>query len=172
MWRLTLFITALLFSISVKAADTCNYWFLYIYNNYSNPISYSVSSNYSGSESGPNSGTINTGGGVTKIYFGNTGSGKEAYTGGSVELKDATTGQTIGQIVTSGSDSNMEAGCFFDSYLTLETGFKGCGYDAQEGPTGPCNECIPTEAEASGIGDGSSSTSGQGPAVAYTICDN
>jgi hypothetical protein len=156
-------------SSASMATNQCNYWYLYVYNQNSDTMSYALVNIPDGGIVGGDeqNGKIPPGGSVY-FYFGNQNSGKQVYAGGTVKLTSSS-GATVGEIDASASDSN---GCFFDAAARFTSPYTGCGRFNQGSSPSACTSPCMSTASASDNGEGNSNLNSQvkAPNAAFTIC--
>jgi hypothetical protein len=156
-------------SSAATATNQCNYWYLYLYNQHSDTVTYKLGNIPDGGIVGGDapSGTIPPGGSVY-FYFGNQNSGKQVYAGGHVTITNSS-GAQVGWIDATASDSN---GCLFNAGASFTAPYTGCGRFNQGNAPSACTSPCMSTASASDNGEGNSNLNSQvkAPNAAFTIC--
>ena len=157
-------------SSAATATNQCNYWYLYLYNQHSDTVTYKLGNIPDGGIVGGDapSGTIPPGGSVY-FYFGNQNSGKQVYAGGHVTITSSS-GAKVGWIDASASDSNS---CIFSASASFTSPYTGCGrFNQGNSPSACTSPCMSTASASNPSGQGNPNLNAQvkAPNAAFTIC--
>ena len=150
---------------SNNGSNTCNYWFITIFNQTDTPISYDADSLV---VVGPNpSGTISPSDNV-QLYIG----ADQVTVGGVISLSD--NDGHIGGIEVMGNETVAGDSCSMSAVMSLDSrSYLGtCGRTNTTGPlSDPCTCLGSSFSGAGGRAPGNSSQDAGYPAMGFTICD-